>query len=84
VETVFIIEAFDIFDNLLSGLPACDEGHTVEPFVLQCAEEGFRHRIVPAHSGAPDGLPHVQANEFLGEVIGRVIRAAVGVKPSSV
>ncbi len=54
VESLAIVEDFDVFGNGLAGLVSGWEDGAVDEFVLQRGEEGFRQCVVPADAGAAD------------------------------
>ena len=48
MSTDSIVEDFDVFENLLSGLRTCDEQGFVDELDLERSEEALGHRVVPA------------------------------------
>ena len=55
----------------------------VDTLVLQRSEERFSHRIIVAYPGAPDGMPDIISLQRPGELTGRVVAPAIGIKPTS-
>ena len=57
---------------------------TMDPLVLQGSEERFSHRIVVTDPRTPDRMPEIMPAQGRGELLGRIITAAIGVENSSV
>ena len=80
VESFGIVSEFDVPGNIVDGVAAGRVLGAVDPLVLQGGEERFGHRIIVAYPGAPDGMPEVIFPQRPGELLGRVVAAAVGVE----
>ena len=52
----------------------------VDPLVLQSSEERFSHRIIVTDPRAADGMPEIMFTQRRGELLGRVVAAAIGVE----
>jgi hypothetical protein len=66
VKTSPIIAEFDVAGNVFHGLPACRVDGAVHQFDLYGAVHRFGEGIIVADTGASDGLPDIQALEYLG------------------
>src|SRR3954454_16709277 len=51
VDTLAIVEHLDVFGNHGAGPGVGGERGAVDEFVLQCPEERFGQRVIPAHPG---------------------------------
>lgn len=80
VRAVSVVATLDVVDDraarLVSGGPFTQAVH----LVLERAEEGFRHRVVVAAAGAPDGEPDLVLVDPASQQPGGVLRAAVGME----
>src|SRR5437667_9813052 len=55
---------------------------SVDSFVLPGSEERFSHRIIVTDPRAANGMPEIMLAQRRGELLGRVVAAAIGVKNS--
>jgi hypothetical protein len=67
VESLSIIEDFNVVGNILFGFVPCRIDGPVDPLVFQGCKKGFGERIVVTTSGAAQRLPDVQRGKFRGE-----------------
>jgi hypothetical protein len=78
-----IVEQLDVARNILLCRLSGRIHHMMDPLVLQTREKRFRERIVPTLTGPPDRMAQPELDQFFPVFGRRVLRASVGVKPSS-
>jgi hypothetical protein len=84
VPTPGIVPEFDVPHNVTASVFTSGILGAIDAFVLQRREERLGHRIIVTYPGAADGLPEVMYLQRLGELAGRVVAAAIRIKPNSV
>jgi hypothetical protein len=67
VESLPIIEDFNIVGNILFRFVPGGIDGAMHPLILNGCEKGFGQRIIVATSGAAQRLPQVQRGEFRTE-----------------
>ena len=79
-----IVPEFDVPHNVTARVLTGRILGAIDTLVLQRREERLGHRIIVADPGAADGLPEAVLLQRLSELAGRVVAAAIAVKPKSV
>src|ERR1039457_4195862 len=82
VPAFWIVPEFNVPHNVPARVLTGRILGTVNALVLQSGEERLRHRIIVTYPGAPDGMPEAIFLQRAGELLRRVIAAAVGVENS--
>ena len=80
METLPIIEEFDVPRNSFAGVFVGREGSAVDKFGLERGVEGFGHGIVIASSGTAQRGSDTEASKVATEFAGGVLTAAVGME----
>ena len=83
MEPASIIEQFDVSGNLPLGYLTGWELLPVDELDLERPVRRFREGVIVANPGPAHGLANTQSLENGRELIGRVVAASVGIKPSS-
>src|ERR1022692_3295235 len=82
VPAFWIVPEFNVPHNVPARVLTGRILGTVNALVLQSGEERLRDRIIVTYPGAPDGMPEAIFLQRAGELLRRVIAAAVGVENS--
>jgi hypothetical protein len=63
-----VIPALNVPGYIAVGVRAGGVLRAVDPLVLQCSEERFRHGIIVAYPGPPHRLPEMMPPQRTGEL----------------
>ncbi len=80
MQTLVIVSQFYVGGGIRNRLFSRGVDHTVYTFILQCAEEGFRHRVVVTNTGASDGLADAEHSQSVRELGGHVVTTTIQVE----
>ena len=78
-----IVEIFDVLDDRIFCVFACQRRPTIDQLVLERSEEALRNRIIPAVCSPAHAALDVTSFERFSVAVGRMLNAAIPVMDQS-